>query len=83
MSKLKKVVIVSGARTAIGNYGGALKDVPAVTLGSIAITEALKKACLRPVPDEKLLEYLPDRLKNHEVAELKKYYQFESAHKPV
>ncbi|UCH01771.1 MAG: acetyl-CoA C-acetyltransferase [Candidatus Bathyarchaeota archaeon] len=83
MNKLKKVVIVSGARTAIGNYGGALEDVPAVTLGSITITEALKKACLRPVPDEKLLKYLPDRLKNHEVAELKKYYQFESAHKPV
>ena len=42
------VVIVSGVRTAIGNYGGALRDIPVVRLGSIVIKEALKRAGLRP-----------------------------------
>jgi len=40
----EKVVIVSGVRTAIGNFGGTLKDISAVKLGSIVIKEALKKA---------------------------------------
>jgi len=49
-----EAVIVSGVRTAIGNNGGALKDVPAVKRGAIVIKEALKRAKLRPVrsPDE-------------------------------
>jgi len=41
---MTEVVIVSGVRTAIGNYGGALKDTPVVKLGSIVIKEALKRA---------------------------------------
>ena len=41
---MREVVIVSGVRTAIGNYGGALKDVSAVKLGEIAIREAVKRA---------------------------------------
>ena len=48
---MTEAVIVSGVRTAIGNYGGALQDVPAVKLGSIVIKEALKKgASPRHVP---------------------------------
>ena len=43
---MSEAVIVSGVRTAIGNYGGALQDVPAVKLGSIVIKGALKKAGL-------------------------------------
>lgn len=45
---MKEVVIVSGVRTAIGNYGGTLKDVSAVKLGEIAIREALKRANVSP-----------------------------------
>jgi acetyl-CoA C-acetyltransferase len=37
-------VIVSGARTAIGKFGGALADVPAVDLGAAAIKAALERA---------------------------------------
>ena len=40
---MTEVVIVSGARTAIGNYGGALQDIPVVKLGGIVIKEALKR----------------------------------------
>ncbi len=40
-----EVVIVSAVRTAIGSFqGGTLKDVPATTLGSIVIKEALVRA---------------------------------------
>lgn len=41
---MKEVVIVGGARTAIGTMGGAIKDVHAADLGAIAIKEALKRA---------------------------------------
>jgi len=43
-----EAVIVSGVRTAIGNYGGALKDIPAARLGATVIKEALKRAGVRP-----------------------------------
>jgi acetyl-CoA C-acetyltransferase len=42
------VVIVSGCRTPIGTFGGALKDVPAVELASLAVREAVKRAGVRP-----------------------------------
>jgi len=45
---MKEAVIVSCARTAIGQFGQSLKDVPAVELGGIAIKEAIKRAGLRP-----------------------------------
>ncbi len=37
-------VIVAGARTPIGKFGGGFKDVPAVTLGAHAIRHALERA---------------------------------------
>jgi len=36
------IVIVSGVRTAIGKFGGALKDIPVQKLGAIVIREAVK-----------------------------------------
>ncbi|HHY13708.1 MAG TPA: acetyl-CoA C-acetyltransferase [Thermoanaerobacterales bacterium] len=45
---MKKVVIASAVRTAIGTFGGTLKDVPAVELGAIAIKEALNRAKVEP-----------------------------------
>jgi len=44
---MRDVVIASGARTAIGSFGGALRDVPAVELGGIVIREVLKRAKIR------------------------------------
>lgn len=38
------VVIVGGARTAIGTYGGSLKDTPAHALGAATIKSALERA---------------------------------------
>jgi acetyl-CoA C-acetyltransferase len=43
-----EVVVVAGARTAIGDYGMTLKDFPATRLGSIAIKEAVARAKIDP-----------------------------------
>jgi acetyl-CoA C-acetyltransferase len=45
---LKDVVIVSGVRTPIGRYGGALKDVPVYKLGSLVLNEAARRAGVKP-----------------------------------
>ena len=45
---MREVVIVGAARTAVGNFGGSLKDVPASTLGAIAVKEALNRAGVKP-----------------------------------
>jgi acetyl-CoA C-acetyltransferase len=41
---MREVVIASGARTAIGTFGGSLKDIPPTQLGAIVIAEAMKRA---------------------------------------
>jgi acetyl-CoA C-acetyltransferase len=41
---MREVVIVSAARTAIGNFGGSLSGLSAVELGKIAAEEAIKRA---------------------------------------
>jgi acetyl-CoA C-acetyltransferase len=44
----REIVVVSGVRTAIGDYGMTLKDFPATKLGSIAIKEAVARAKIDP-----------------------------------
>ena len=44
----REVVVVSGTRTAIGDYGGALKDFAATRLGAVAIREAVARAKVDP-----------------------------------
>ncbi len=39
-----EIVIASACRTAIGTFGGTLKDVPAAELGAIVVKEAVKRA---------------------------------------
>lgn len=46
--KIDNVVILSGVRTAIGDFGGALKDVPPADLGTTVIAEAVRRAALQP-----------------------------------
>ena len=40
----REVVVVSGVRTAIGTFGGSLKDTPTVELGALVVKEALARA---------------------------------------
>jgi len=44
----REVVVLSGVRTAIGDYGGALKEVPPTALGATALREAVSRAKIDP-----------------------------------
>jgi len=44
----RSVVVLGATRTAIGTYGGALKDVPPSRLGATALSEAVKRSKLEP-----------------------------------
>ncbi|MFH0941411.1 MAG: acetyl-CoA C-acetyltransferase [Chloroflexota bacterium] len=59
---MSEVVIVGAARTAIGNFGGALKDIPVARLGGTAIKGAMKKTGLKPKVDAEVLGYAPKAL---------------------
>ena len=53
---MTEAVIVSGARTAVGRFGGALQEISAVDLGAIALSEALGRAKVAPADlDEVIL----------------------------
>jgi acetyl-CoA C-acetyltransferase len=43
---LNEVVAISAVRTAMGKFGGTLKDVPAYDLGAVAVKEAVKHASI-------------------------------------
>jgi len=43
---MKRVVIVSAARTPIGNFQKSLKDIPATRLGAVVVSEVIKRAGL-------------------------------------
>ncbi|MFA7584734.1 MAG: acetyl-CoA C-acyltransferase family protein [Novosphingobium sp.] len=45
---MEPVYILSGVRTAIGDFGGSLKDIPPAKLGALVIAEAVKRAGLEP-----------------------------------
>lgn len=51
---MREVVIVSGARTPIGNFLGTLKDFSAVQLGTIALKAAIEKAGIEPFQIEEV-----------------------------
>ena len=44
----REVVILSGVRTAIGDYGGSLKDKPTTELASAVVREAVSRAKVDP-----------------------------------
>ncbi len=48
MSNEREVVVLSGVRTAIGDYGGALKDLAPTELAGQVIREAVKRAKVDP-----------------------------------
>ncbi|MBE7007908.1 MAG: acetyl-CoA C-acetyltransferase [Ruminococcaceae bacterium] len=52
---MKDLYVVNCCRTAVGSYGGSLKDVPATTLGSIVVKEALKRANVAPENVDELM----------------------------
>lgn len=47
MKELNDIVIIAACRTAMGKFGGTLKDIPSFNLGATVIKEALKRASLK------------------------------------
>ena len=44
----REVVVLSGVRTAIGSYGGSLKDIPPSELAARCVREAVRRAGVKP-----------------------------------
>ncbi len=45
---MREVYVVNCCRTAVGSFGGSLKDTPAVELGAVTVKEALNRAGVAP-----------------------------------
>ena len=45
---MKEVYVVNCCRTAVGSFGGSLKDVPAVDLGATVVKEVLNRGGVKP-----------------------------------
>ncbi|WP_321494157.1 acetyl-CoA C-acetyltransferase [uncultured Desulfobacter sp.] len=67
---MQEVVIVSGVRTAVGTFGGSLKSVPVVELGTYVMKDVLKRAGLKPVQDPGNDEFSPVTLKDQGMIEI-------------
>ena len=81
---MKEAVIVGGSRTAIGNFGGSLKTVPVVELGSIVMKDVLTKLGLRPAVSDEMKNSAPEALRDRGLTELeKKSYDWDKSLKPV
>ncbi|MCF8092197.1 MAG: acetyl-CoA C-acetyltransferase [Desulfotignum sp.] len=77
---MKNVVIVSGVRTPVGSFGGSLKNVPVVDLGTCVMKEVFKRVGLRPAVDEAQASFSPDSLKNQGMIDLeKKGYDYDDS----
>src|SRR5512144_1947171 len=81
---MRDVVIVSGARTAVGSFGGSLKGVRTVDMGALVIKEAIKRAGLRPAISDFVKSCRPTGLGAFDQTEInKKHYDYDASLKPV
>ena len=52
---MKELYVVNCCRTAVGSFGGSLKNTPAAELGAIVVKEALKRANVAPENVDELM----------------------------
>jgi acetyl-CoA C-acetyltransferase len=71
---MSNVVIVSGKRTAVGAFGGALKDVAAKDLGALVMRSVLLSCGLKPDMPPHAREDAPDKCKPVELSQVEKEY---------
>ena len=76
---MNEVVITSGVRTPIGNFGGALRDIRVVQLGSKVINEVLKRNNLRPIPPVENVMFRPKALVGGITELEKKFYTWDDS----
>jgi len=81
---MKEVVIVSGSRTAVGTFGGSLKNVSAIDLGSVVMKDVLRKVALRPATNENISALAPEKLQDQGMTEIETAaYDWDDTLKPV
>ena len=81
---MRDVVIVSGARTAVGSFGGSLKGIRTVDLGALVIREAIRRAGLRPDVSAAVRACRPDVFRDIDKTEIhKKYFAYPDTAAPV
>ncbi len=81
---MKDVVIVDGARTAVGVFGGSLRDVKCADLGALVIREAIKRAGLRPSITDFIKACRVDMFGKFDKTETnEKYYDYDNSLTPV
>ena len=81
--KTSEVVIASAVRTPIGSFGGSLRDIPVVQLGSKVISEVLKTQNLRPVPPVDNITFRPKTLATGMTELEKKFYAWEDSSREI
>ena len=52
---MKDLYVVNCCRTAVGSFGGSLKNTPAADLGAIVVKEALNRAGVKPEQVDELM----------------------------
>ena len=52
---MKELYVVNCCRTAVGSFGGSLKNTPATEMGAIVVKEALKRANVAPENVDELM----------------------------
>ena len=52
---MKEIYVAGCCRTAVGAFGGSLKDIPAAELGAVVVREALRRAGVEPERVDELL----------------------------
>ena len=81
---MRDVVIVGGSRTPVGSFGGSLKAIPVVALGSLVLKETLKRLGLRPLASDDLKGFEPDALKGAGMIELEqKAHDYPDSLQPI
>ena len=71
---MREVVIVSAVRTAIGSFGGSLRDVEVMDLGKVVIKRVLDRIGRRPVVPEEIKELRPSILRDIDKSPLEQKY---------
>ncbi|MHC1573589.1 MAG: acetyl-CoA C-acetyltransferase [Candidatus Syntropharchaeales archaeon] len=81
---MEEVVIVEGVRTAIGSFGGSLRDIEVMDLGKTVIKGVMEKAGLKPVVSDEIKSFRPSITKDIERSEIEaKYMDWDDSLKPI
>ena len=81
---MSRAVIVSGCRTAVGAFGGTLKDVSAARLGASVLRGTLEKIGLRPTTNEAVMSFGPAKLQDQGKIPLENVHgSWDTAYQPI